>query len=60
MIFSNLFLETRYKHEVMVDGEPILFEILDTCPKVSMYMYSPISSWRYKFKLFIIKWTTCY
>ncbi|KAG5305644.1 RERG inhibitor, partial [Acromyrmex insinuator] len=26
--------ETRYKHEVLVDGEPILFEILDTCPKV--------------------------
>ncbi|XP_071639332.1 ras-related and estrogen-regulated growth inhibitor isoform X1 [Temnothorax longispinosus] len=25
--------ETRYKHEVLVDGEPILFEILDTCPK---------------------------
>lgn len=25
--------ENRYKHEAMVDGEPILFEILDTCPK---------------------------
>lgn len=25
-------LETRYKYEAMVDGEPILFEILDTCP----------------------------
>ncbi|XP_054275821.1 ras-related and estrogen-regulated growth inhibitor-like [Macrosteles quadrilineatus] len=25
--------ETRYKHEVLVDGEPILFEILDSCPK---------------------------
>ncbi|GLV33708.1 uncharacterized protein CBL_11406 [Carabus blaptoides fortunei] len=25
--------ENRYKHEVLVDGEPILFEILDTCPK---------------------------
>ncbi|KAK7601169.1 hypothetical protein V9T40_008610 [Parthenolecanium corni] len=25
--------DTKYKHEVMVDGEPILFEILDTCPK---------------------------
>ncbi|XP_073974593.1 ras-related and estrogen-regulated growth inhibitor isoform X2 [Rhodnius prolixus] len=23
----------RYKHEVLVDGEPVLFEILDTCPK---------------------------
>ncbi|XP_051170344.1 ras-related and estrogen-regulated growth inhibitor isoform X1 [Leptopilina boulardi] len=27
--------ENRYKHEVLVDGEPILFEILDTCPKQS-------------------------
>ena len=26
--------ETRYKHEILVDGEPILFEICDTCPKV--------------------------
>ncbi|XP_063228040.1 ras-related and estrogen-regulated growth inhibitor [Bacillus rossius redtenbacheri] len=25
--------ENRYKHEVLVDGEPVLFEILDTCPK---------------------------
>lgn len=25
--------ENRYKYEVLVDGEPILFEILDTCPK---------------------------
>ncbi|XP_017787285.1 PREDICTED: ras-related and estrogen-regulated growth inhibitor [Nicrophorus vespilloides] len=25
--------ETRYKHEVLVDNEPVLFEILDTCPK---------------------------
>uniref|UniRef100_A0A023F4H7 small monomeric GTPase n=1 Tax=Triatoma infestans TaxID=30076 RepID=A0A023F4H7_TRIIF len=25
--------DMRYKHEVLVDGEPILFEILDTCPK---------------------------
>lgn len=28
------FTDMRYKNEVMVDGEPILFEILDTCPKV--------------------------
>ncbi|KAH8408314.1 hypothetical protein KR215_002275 [Drosophila sulfurigaster] len=28
--------ESRYKHEAMVDGEPVLFEILDTCPKVSV------------------------
>ncbi|XP_018318749.1 ras-related and estrogen-regulated growth inhibitor [Agrilus planipennis] len=25
--------ETKYKHEVLVDGDPILFEIFDTCPK---------------------------
>ncbi|KAK9500045.1 hypothetical protein O3M35_001387 [Rhynocoris fuscipes] len=25
--------DMKYKHEVMVDGEPVLFEILDTCPK---------------------------
>ncbi|CAG7716149.1 unnamed protein product [Allacma fusca] len=25
--------ENRYKHEMMVDGEPVIFEILDTCPK---------------------------
>ncbi|KAK6627624.1 hypothetical protein RUM43_002526 [Polyplax serrata] len=25
--------DTRYKNEVLVDSEPILFEILDTCPK---------------------------
>uniref|UniRef100_A0A1Y1MAX7 small monomeric GTPase n=1 Tax=Photinus pyralis TaxID=7054 RepID=A0A1Y1MAX7_PHOPY len=25
--------ETRYKHEVLIDSEPILFEVLDTCPK---------------------------
>ncbi|KAL0279846.1 UNVERIFIED_CONTAM: hypothetical protein PYX00_001319 [Menopon gallinae] len=25
--------ETRYRNEVLVDSEPILFEILDTCPK---------------------------
>ena len=27
-------VENRYKYEVLVDGEPVLFEILDTCPKV--------------------------
>lgn len=27
--------ENRYKHEAMVEGEPVLFELLDTCPKVS-------------------------
>lgn len=29
--------ENRYKHEAMVDGEPVLFEILDTCPKVGIH-----------------------
>ncbi|PSN41887.1 GTP-binding protein Rit1, partial [Blattella germanica] len=28
----------RYKHEVLVDGEPVLFEILDTCPKSLNYL----------------------
>lgn len=27
--------ENRYKHEATVEGEPVLFELLDTCPKVS-------------------------
>lgn len=36
-ILIFFFTENRYKHEAMVDGEPILFEILDTCPKV-MYI----------------------
>jgi len=25
--------ENRYKHEAMINGEPVIFEILDTCPK---------------------------
>ncbi|GIY39707.1 ras-related and estrogen-regulated growth inhibitor [Caerostris darwini] len=25
--------DSRYKNEVMVDGEPVIFEIIDTCPK---------------------------
>eukprot|EP00092_Neocalanus_flemingeri_P012701 GFUD01013687.1.p1 GENE.GFUD01013687.1~~GFUD01013687.1.p1 ORF type:complete len:224 (+),score=49.17 GFUD01013687.1:558-1229(+) len=25
--------ETRYKHEILVDGEPVIFEMCDTCPK---------------------------
>ncbi|XP_048005618.1 ras-related and estrogen-regulated growth inhibitor [Leguminivora glycinivorella] len=25
--------DSKYKHEVLLDGDPILFEILDTCPK---------------------------
>eukprot|EP00095_Tigriopus_kingsejongensis_P009414 maker-scaffold143_size313727-snap-gene-1.29 protein:Tk09414 transcript:maker-scaffold143_size313727-snap-gene-1.29-mRNA-1 annotation:"ras-related and estrogen-regulated growth inhibitor-like" len=30
--------ETRYKHEILVDGEPVLFEICDTCPRVERDM----------------------
>lgn len=33
--FIYKYIENRYKHEAMVDSEPVLFEILDTCPKVS-------------------------
>jgi len=25
--------DTRYKHEILVDGDPVIFEICDTCPK---------------------------
>lgn len=33
--------DSRYKHEVLVDGEPVLFEILDTCPKVqNLFAYN--------------------
>ncbi|XP_026474746.1 ras-related and estrogen-regulated growth inhibitor [Ctenocephalides felis] len=28
--------ENRYRHETLVEGEPMLFEILDTCPKTVM------------------------
>lgn len=33
IFFFNIYVENRYKHEAMVDGEPVLFEILDACPK---------------------------
>jgi len=26
--------DSRYKNEVLVDGDPVIFEICDTCPKV--------------------------
>lgn len=32
---SNPFSEQRYRNELLVDNEPVLFEILDTCSKVS-------------------------
>ena len=38
IIFIFVCAENRYKHEVLVDGEPVLFEILDTCPKVRQYL----------------------
>lgn len=25
--------DTRYKNEILVDGDPVIFELLDTCPK---------------------------
>jgi len=28
-------IETRYKHEAIVDGDTVMFEILDTCPAAS-------------------------
>lgn len=36
---KTIFSENRYKHEMMVDGEPVIFEILDTCPKVSLQKF---------------------
>lgn len=39
-LFCIWFAENRYKHEAMVDGEPVLFEILDTCPKVVLYIFT--------------------
>ena len=41
---SNYAAETRYKHEILVDGEPVLFEICDTCPKV--FLNSETIAWR--------------
>lgn len=48
MIHANFVFiaENRYKHEAMVDGEPILFEILDTCPKVLVHVSNSSTSSR--------------
>lgn len=35
LIAYLIFPENRHKYEIMVDAEAILFEIWDTCPKVS-------------------------
>lgn len=32
--------ETRYKNEILVDGDPVIFEICDTCPKSLMELPS--------------------
>ncbi|XP_021945586.1 ras-related and estrogen-regulated growth inhibitor [Folsomia candida] len=32
--------ENRYKHEMMVDSEPVLYEILDSCPKTGNELVS--------------------
>lgn len=38
--------DNRYKHEVLVDNEPVLYEILDTCPKAEdEYPSSEIFNW---------------
>lgn len=34
LFFILISIENRYKSEAIVDGEAVLFEILDTCPKV--------------------------
>lgn len=44
LIYFLCFSDNRYKHEVLVDGEPVLFEILDTCPKVSKHSYIEMST----------------
>lgn len=33
---ARFFAENRYKHEAMVDNEPVLFEVLDISTKVSL------------------------
>ncbi|KAI5640380.1 ras family domain-containing protein [Phthorimaea operculella] len=38
--------DSKYRHEVLLDGEPILFEILDTCPKtIDELPNNDIASW---------------
>lgn len=34
MTGAHLVTENRHKYEIMVDGEAVLCEIWDTCPKV--------------------------
>ena len=41
---SKFYLENRYKHEAMINNEAVLFEILDSCPKVV-----------YRFFIFLLK-----
>lgn len=43
--------DSRYKHEVLVDGEPVLFEILDTCPKVQNFFAYNLTCVQNKFPL---------
>ena len=35
LFLSEIFAIYRYKHEILVDGDPVIFEICDTCPKVN-------------------------
>lgn len=38
--------DTRYKNEIVVDGDPVIFEICDTCPKSLNDLPSPeIMNW---------------
>lgn len=37
--------ENRYKHEAMVESEPVLFEILDTCPKTGEENLTDLVQW---------------
>jgi len=38
VLLITLTTETRYKNEILVDSEPVLFEICDTCPKYETEM----------------------
>ena len=39
-LYNQHFFMFRYKHEILVDGDPVIFEICDTCPKVNFETWS--------------------
>ena len=39
-LLYSLLSENRYKHEALIDGDPVLFEILDSCPKVFVQIFN--------------------